>query len=140
MICFLPKYCNSNPHHTEKLPIWHDENDNDTRPIDTPVTVLGCLDSAEKTLPPSMRSRDSSHGFDPEKALPQVESDRSLKPASNPPKISIMDLIPLLRFCRWLGRKIFKLPHSSKPKKWGKPHIDYVESNIPLEIILVLSK
>ena len=84
-----------------------------------------------------MRARNK--GFDPEKALPQVETEHHLKPARNPPKTSLLDLLPLLRFPVWLFHKVFRRSRSSKQKKKGD-YVDFVESNIPLEIILVLSK
>jgi len=141
LISFLPKYANGNPHETEKLPIWHDDDDDNSnnRTVGTPATELGrdnTPDSREK-IPPSVRSR-GNNVFDPEQALPQVESERNLKPARNPPTISILDLIPLLRFLRWLGHKIFRLGPTSRHKK-KRPYATYVESNVPLEIILVLS-
>lgn len=143
LISFLPKYANDDPHHTEKLPIWVEDDDEDYnhRTINTPATELGRNstpgDSRENTLT-SMRHHHHKNGFDPEKALPQVESERCLKPARNPPKTSILDLIPLLRFIRWCGHKAFGLGHTSRHKK-RKPYLEYVESNVPLEIILVLS-
>jgi putative membrane protein len=135
LISFLPKYANGNPNHSETLPIWHDEDD-DGRTIDTPATELGRgqTPSSQDNMMGSMRARQN--GFDPEKVLPQVESERYLKPARNPPTTSIFDLIPLLRFFKWLGRKVFHRPSISKRKKRAT---DYVESHIPLEIILVLS-
>ena len=68
-----------------------------------------------------------------------VESERVLKPARNPPATSILDLIPLLRFFRRVGHELFKLGHHGSQDK-RKRSTDYVESNVPLEIILVLSK
>ena len=73
-------------------------------------------------------------------ALPQVEAERPLKPARNPPSSSIVNLIPLLRFFKYVIHKLFRTGHSSKYKKKHRPYIEYVESNIPLEVILVLSK
>ena len=73
-------------------------------------------------------------------ALPQVESERPLRPARNPPTSSIMDLIPLLRFFKYVFHKLFRTGHHGKYKKKKRPYIEYVESNVPLEIILVLSK
>lgn len=144
MICFLPKYANGDPHYTEKLPIWHDADDEeyDGRNINTPATELGRGNTPdtvarEKTLSSSIRSRNN--GFDPEKALPQVESERCLKPARDPPTTSMLDLIPILRFFRWVGHELFKLGHHPPPRRRKRLN-EYVESNVPLEIILVLSK
>jgi len=144
LISFLPKYANGNPHDAEKLPIWHDDDDEDydSRPVGTPPTELGrdntdnTADSREKNFP-SIRSR-TNNGYDPEQALPQVECERNLKPARNPPPTSFLDLIPLLRFFRWLFHKTFRLHHHTH-KHGRKAYSTYVESNVPLEIILVLS-
>ena len=73
-------------------------------------------------------------------ALPQVESERPLKPARNPPASSFFDTIPLLQFFKYVTHKAFRTGHSGKYKKKKRPYIEYVESNVPLEIILVLSK
>ena len=80
------------------------------------------------------------NNFDPEMALPQVESERPLKPARNPPSVSLVDSIPFLRFFKYVIHKLFRTGHSSEYKKKNQPYIEYVESNIPLEILLVLSK
>ena len=80
------------------------------------------------------------NSFDPEMALPQVEAERPLKPARNPPVFSFMEIIPLLRFFKYVFHKLFRTGHSSKYKKKKRPYIEYADSNIPLEIILVLSK
>ena len=73
-------------------------------------------------------------------ALPQVEAERRLKPARNPPTTSLLDLIPFLRIFKYVVHKLFRTGHSSKYKPKKQPYIEYVESNIPMEIILVLSK
>ena len=145
MISFLPKYANGKPNDAEKLPIWQ-EDDDDAGTVSTPPTELergNTPDSRVKTRNSDEKKatspRPRNNGFDPEKALPQVESERYLKPARNPPTSSILDLIPLLRIVRWIGRKIFRRGHALKHRK-KKSDIGYVESNVPLEIILVLSK
>jgi ion channel-forming bestrophin family protein len=136
LIHFLPQYVNGKANDIEKLPLWCDDEDYDGQPVDTPATELGrdqTPDSSQTFAP----ARDS--GYDPENALPQVEAQRPLKPARNPPSTSILDLIPLLRFFLWAGHKLFRTGHSSKHKQ-KDAYVEYVESNIPLEIILILSK
>jgi len=138
LIHFLPRFANGHPIESDKLPLWHDDDDDDGQPVNTPATNLGrdqTPDSTEKFSP--MKSRNNS--YDPEMALPQVECERLLKPARNPPISSILDLIPFLRFCKYVAHKLFRTGQSSKYKKKSRPYIEYVESNIPLEIILVLS-
>ena len=142
LIHFLPKYANGDPNESDKLPLWHDDEDYNGQSVNTPATELGRLgreespDSNEKFSPRQARN----NSFDPEMALPQVETERPLKPSRNPPETSLMDLIPLLRFFNYVIHKLFRTGHSSKYKKKIRPYIEYVESNIPLEIIFVLSK
>jgi len=80
--------------------------------------------------------------FEPEKVLPNVRSDRPLQPARIPPKASIYDYIPLLRFFRWIFRIILRraAPPDEDAARKKKKNRDTVESNVPLEIILVLSR
>jgi len=134
LISFLPRYANGGEQgpEAEKLPLWQDVDEHQYRKPDEPATELG----RERS---STSDRTDSNVFDPEKALPQVASERPLRPARNPPEASLLDYIPLLRFFRWIGRKI---THSARPKRVGKKRAynEYVESHIPLEIVLVLSK
>jgi hypothetical protein len=80
--------------------------------------------------------------FDPEKVLPEVQTDRPLHPARMPPQSSIYDYIPLLRFFRWSFRIIMKRasPPGEELSRRKKKHSQVAESNVPLEIILVLSR
>ncbi|KAJ3495512.1 hypothetical protein NLJ89_g10614 [Agrocybe chaxingu] len=73
--------------------------------------------------------------------LPRVASDRPLKPARNPPSTSIYDYIPLLRLFKWIARKVSRRARTrqSGQRYRRKRNQDLVESQIPLEIILVLS-
>ncbi|KAF8962275.1 Bestrophin, RFP-TM, chloride channel-domain-containing protein [Flammula alnicola] len=130
LISFLPRYANgSQGSEAELLPLWHDEEEAHRR-SDQPVTELG------------RGGRDSEStnrgDFDPEKALPNVLSERPLKPARNPPHTTVFDYIPLLRLFKWTVRVITR---SARPKGRGKKRRfnEYVESQIPLEIILILS-
>lgn len=141
MVHCLPRFANGIPNESEKLPLWREDEDSDDLPVDAPATELGrdqTPDSQEKYTPKKARSTTSS--YDPEMALPQVDAERPLKPARNPPASTILDAIPLLRFFKYVGHKLFRTGHSGKYKKKKRPYIEYVESNIPLEIILVLSK
>lgn len=135
LISFLPKYANGKDGvESEKLPLWHEDETDQHRHVDEPVTELGADFSSRDS------SRRGSNGLsDPEKAFPQVTSDRPLKPARNPPETSIFDYIPLLRFFKWIVRVVTR---SARPKGKGKKrrNNEYVESHIPLEIILMLSK
>jgi ion channel-forming bestrophin family protein len=138
LIHFLPQYVNGKPNEIEKLPLWCDDEDYDGQSVNTPATELGrdqTPDSSEKFT--AMQARND--GYDPENALPQVQAERPLKPARNPPSTSILDLIPLLRIFPWIGHKLFRKGHAAKHNK-KDAYVEYVESNIPLEIILILSK
>jgi putative membrane protein len=133
----LPRFANGNPNESERLPLWHEEDDYDDQPVSAPATELGrnqSPDSREKYSP--KKPRDS---LDPEMALPQVDAERPLRPARNPPPTSMLDIFPFLRFFKYISHKIFRTGSAGKYKK-KRPFIEYVESNIPLEIILVLSK
>jgi len=79
--------------------------------------------------------------FDPEKVLPEVQSDRPLFPARMPPEPSVYDYIPLLRFFRWLFRTIMRRasPPGEQVSARKKKNRQVADSNVPLEIILVLS-
>jgi hypothetical protein len=106
-----------------------------------PTTELGRVASASSHHDGT--PQDGS-GSDPEKGLPQAGKELRLKPARNPPKSTIYDDIPLLRFFRWIARtvsrraRVRQLAEGRKPKR--KAYEDLVESYVPLEIILVLSK
>jgi len=135
LISFLPRYANGvQGSEVEKLPLWHDVDGQDYRKPDEPATELG----RERSGTSDGTTHRGSNVFDPEKALPHVASERPLRPARNPPEASIYDYIPLLRFFSWIGRVVTR---SARPRRVGKKRAynDYVESHIPLEIILVLS-
>lgn len=89
--------------------------------------------------------------FNPEKVLPRVESEKQLKPARNPPETSIYDYFPLFRFFKWLVLLIFRRTASlarmaDEHQKMGrdalgrKRKMSKVESNVPMEICLYLSR
>ncbi|KAF8229734.1 UPF0187-domain-containing protein [Tricholoma matsutake] len=91
---------------------------------------------------PNNHSNPPAHKdvFEPEKVLPEVHSDRHLRPARMPPQSSIYDYIPLLRFFRWLFRVILRRAHPpSGASRRKKKNRQVADSNVPLEIILVLS-
>ena len=131
LISFLPRYANGEQGpEAEKLPLWQEVDEYQQRKPDEPATELGREQSGTS-------DRTTSNKFDPEKALLDVE--RPLKPARNPPEATLLDYIPLLRLFRWISHKI---TNTARPKRVGKKrgYDDYVESHIPLEIVLVLSK
>ncbi|KAG6877902.1 hypothetical protein C0992_009095 [Termitomyces sp. T32_za158] len=87
------------------------------------------------------QSRSRRNSFDPEKVLPEVDSHHPLKPPRNPPPTSLYDYIPLLRFFVWCGRVLRnkKLTEEEMEERLKRKKLDQVESNVPLEICLVLS-
>jgi putative membrane protein len=132
LLSFLPRYANGIPIEEDKLALWHDDKWQHHHHINTPVTELARESSSDLT-------RQGSDVVDAEKGLPRVASDRPLLPSRNPPKTSLLDYIPILRLFRWVARKI---TGAARPRGRGKNRAlfeYYVESNVPLEIILVLS-
>lgn len=90
------------------------------------------------------RSTKRKETFDPEKVLPQVLSERPLKPARNPPKTTLYDFLPFLRIFKpivnLVTRKNADLDDTARRSLLGhKKYIAHVESNVPLEITLFLS-
>jgi len=75
---------------------------------------------------------------DIEAALPVIDCDRPLKPARNPPVPTFLDYFPMFRLFAWIWHKLTCKPTERRRRKNRRYH-EYVESNVPLEIILVLS-
>ncbi|KAJ3572238.1 hypothetical protein NP233_g3219 [Leucocoprinus birnbaumii] len=157
LICFLPRYANSHLPH-EKLPLWHTHEGFEEPPApplhhrersETPAEIAGAEEKSDSKSTQSWpkRGRHSRRStFDPEAALPRVQSEQPLKPARNPPRTKISDFIPLFRFFQWIGRVLVcrsrtDVEQKAKRKRLRKRGhgIDLVESNVPFEIILVLS-
>jgi len=88
----------------------------------------------------TIRKRD----VDVEKADSKPPSEPILKPARMPPVPTISDYIPLVRFFRWIARTVSRRARAKQLASGNKPkrriYEDVVESYIPLEIILFLSK
>ncbi|KAF8189307.1 Bestrophin, RFP-TM, chloride channel-domain-containing protein [Pholiota molesta] len=134
LISFLPRYANGmTGTEAELLPLWHD-GDEPHRPTTQPATEMERESQSTRSVTVIRKEKD----FDPEKALPNVFSERPLKPARNPPTAGLLDYIPMLRFFTWIARVVTRQAH---PKRRGskRRHNEYVESQVPLEIILILS-
>lgn len=155
LVSFLPKYTH-NPTATEgeladQLPLWHTRDGSD-RLVNRPMTSQEC---AQPTGPsgtssssyPTVRDNKQRPQRPPLRPVtPDIEgtlptstiSDHPLKPARNPPPVTVYDYIPALGLIIWLIRKMLRLeiPNEKKKKKGRKKA---VESHIPLEISLVLS-
>ncbi|KAG5637003.1 hypothetical protein H0H81_006147 [Sphagnurus paluster] len=87
-------------------------------------------------------SNKARHNFDPEKLLPRVDpGNYTLKPARNPPKKTVYDYMPPLRVFRWIYMTMLRRSMSPEElEAWRKrKKLCRVESNVPVEICLVLS-
>ncbi|KAF8590756.1 UPF0187-domain-containing protein [Ramaria rubella] len=150
LVSFLPRHHihpTSEPTVHDILPIWseHEKLSQSPRGSPTPTPSL--------TLT-SKKHKYRNDSFDPEKALPRVNSDVPLRGARNPPKPTVYDYVPLLLIFKpifsgpkWVYRRLFKRreDYSLDPeaisgrsltgKKRPPPPID---SNVPLEITLFL--
>jgi ion channel-forming bestrophin family protein len=167
LICVLPRYATHPPEiptDADMLPLWRAEVDEealqqasgsgDTTFVhkSRAATLVPEALEAEKAdsnwlnslkFAPSPRRKRT---FDPEKALPVVNTDRPLKPARNPPVASFFDYFPFLRIFKFfwnLLRKLFRREPRVEANtgrsllgRKRKPQI--VESNVPLEITLFL--
>lgn len=139
LICFLPRYANAEPHHDERLPLWHEETAAEHAREDADRANQHEREVAgEKTGSRASSRKPRKDNFDPEAALPSVASDIPLKPARNPPETTILDYIPLLRLFRWMIRAMLKKAQPGEQRR-RKKHATIVESNVPLEITLFLS-
>ncbi|KAJ8519419.1 hypothetical protein ONZ45_g3612 [Pleurotus djamor] len=133
------------PQKTASLPEPTHENDL-SKDADSKSTA-----SWYNTLPGRKSPSKRKDTFDPEKALPLVDSEEPLKPARNPPNTTLYDYIPLFRFFKWLVLIIFRRTASlarmaqERNKKGArdafgrKRKVPEIESNVPLEICLYLS-
>ena len=168
LISFLPRYANGVPgtiatpdNDNDILPLWQiGEADGfqklrESQPpqmIGEPSRKMTDATITEKVAgqsDKSLRSTPSHNGsvfakadpYDPEAVLPVVESEYVLKPARNPPHVSLYDFFPFLRLFRWLWRHLTGKPrHDNVRSRKRKAFAEIAESQIPLEILLVLSK
>ncbi|KAF8988726.1 UPF0187-domain-containing protein [Hymenopellis radicata] len=142
LICFLPRYAGDGASATEMLPLWQGSEDGEH-----PMEHGHSLESAS-TLPsqPPRLSPPRLPGstFDPEKALPMVQTHRPLKPARNPPPASIFDYLPFLLIFKWMWKKLTHAKNSvlegERRDALGrkiKPQLG--DSNVPMEITIFLS-
>jgi putative membrane protein len=108
-------------------------------PQDDTSSQASWFRSLRKFSTPSRPSPRNS--FDVEKRLHCFFCNPLLQDAKIIPKPSICDYIPLLRVFRWLFRIISKHenPHGDDAAWRKMKKLDIVESNVPLEILLVLS-
>ncbi|KAK0228314.1 Bestrophin, RFP-TM, chloride channel-domain-containing protein [Armillaria fumosa] len=162
LICFLPRFASNTATGTsEMLPLWQASEDGE-HPYDhnvhSTIPELSDDDTPESKDRPSLSPAPSSSwlqsigkrstksktkAFDPEKALASVHSHRPLKPARNPPKVTLYDYIPILLFFKWIGkifsRRIDSVRGATRNALGRKIKPQLQESNVPLEITIYLS-
>jgi hypothetical protein len=137
LISFLPRYANDGGPNDQKLPLWDDDFHASNRAIDMPTTELGRVREDSED---SMRRRDVEKVAE----VATTPAEPRLKPARLPPVQTVYDYVPLFRLFRWIARTISRrarakqLAAGIKPKR--RIYEDVVESYIPLEILLFLSK
>ncbi|KAF7979276.1 hypothetical protein HWV62_42968 [Athelia sp. TMB] len=151
LICFLPRYATlppTPPRPEDVLPLWTASalDDPAYAPASTKVANMSStsLDDGEKTrdgtpAPASVLNSRHHKKFEPHSVLPVFASDQPLRAARSPPSQGIWDYIGFLRpirpLLRWIrGRHSTDLTFGGKVKKQQA-----VESNIPLEITLMLN-
>jgi predicted membrane chloride channel (bestrophin family) len=147
LICWLPRFSCQLPELRTKadvLPLWSEIADDASVMEKGPSPRPGASTASLPVLhTDGNRSQASSFSrkkkiFDPEAALPDVMSDRPLKPSRNPPPTTLWDYSGFLRFLRPIfrvirGRHTHDLTAGGRIKKTMG-----VESNVPLEISLFL--
>lgn len=87
--------------------------------------------------------RQPRNVYDQEKALPGITSHSPLlKPAQNPPKSSLYDYVPLFKFFKWVTRCALRKakPPGDEEVAIKKKKLSPIESNVPLQICLILSR
>ncbi|KAF8801148.1 UPF0187-domain-containing protein [Phlegmacium glaucopus] len=154
LVSFLPRYATTTGTEgadADRLPLWHVRNESN-HPVDRTPTSQ----ESSSTRPIGHVSRGTSYSTildnkqqaqvppfpsvtpDLEASLPlPTISDHPLKPARNPPPVTVYDYIPAFSLIRWLIRHML---HRANPDgKKRKKRQGNVESHIPLEISLVLS-
>ncbi|KAF7350361.1 hypothetical protein MVEN_01340800 [Mycena venus] len=162
LICLLPRYANAVGPKTDAdmLPLWAASEDdqhplhtakppppsrsNTSDPLRTAVpSVIDDDHKSEKSWFRSMTGRrqpSRANSMDPEKALATIQSHRPLKPAQNPPPVTIYDYFPFLRifsiFTKCCRRERKNVRRDALGRKI-KP--SFTESNVPLEITIYLN-
>lgn len=161
LICLLPRYANAVGPKTDAdmLPLWAASEDaehplSDARPpppsrsatSDPRTAVPSVIDDDHKSEQSWFRSitgRRPTRGnsVDPEKALADIQSHRPLKPARNPPPLSILDYFPFLRIFSFLTKCCRRKSKDRAPRDalGRKIKPSFTESNVPLEITIYLN-
>ena len=148
LISFLPRHAvhaSSEPTAHDVLPMWtfHEKLSRSAR-----ASPSGR--SPASTLTSNKRQKRCNDTFDPEKALPRVNSEVPLRGARNPPRPTVFDYFPPLVFIRpiisgpiWLYRRMFNKrelftlePEDMDGNQIETPSI--VDPNVPLEITMFL--
>ena len=161
LINFLPRYC-SPPSLAQTAPPVTDDASSSGEKAAGGEKVAGTLRQKtlsggddDGTLPlwysspgtklPPTRKQKKQREFDPESALPYVESGINLRPARNPPKDDFFYFFPIFLPLRWLAkalsrriRNAIKESGDERTLSGKRKRPSQVESNVPMEIWYVL--
>lgn len=99
LVSFLPRYAGGPPEVTESSSMEKHGHDHSQLPL-----WYHASDGQNKS--PTIKKLNRTKTFDPEKALPIIDSDHPLLPARNPPKTSVWDFLPFLVPFRWLAKRV----------------------------------
>ena len=156
LVAFLPRYAyaSDGTDANDLLPLWQASHDKDVAPLKrvetrTPSRTTSLDDVDKRTWSMSYRPR-GYHEFDPEKVLPVVYTDHSLRPSRLPPKTGFFDYFPILRPIKRIPKMLKpkqvevhedeKLIEASEGRRYiGRKKVELVDSNVPLQIILYIS-
>ncbi|KAF8908575.1 Bestrophin, RFP-TM, chloride channel-domain-containing protein [Gymnopilus junonius] len=114
LVSFLPRYANAlagaSPDEDERLPLFEPPGGHkaphETHVIIPEVEPKGYdkdkpVNSSGSDTPASHASLRRQESFNPEALLPQIESDYPLRPARNPPAVTMYDYFPILKIFPW---------------------------------------
>ncbi|KAL1698491.1 Bestrophin, RFP-TM, chloride channel-domain-containing protein [Schizophyllum commune] len=144
LLCFLPRYASSSHTAADMTPLCRStvvgNSTDDGRSEKSWFKSLGSSSSAR----PLHRKRRSM--FDPEKALPDVQPHRPLRPARSPPNPSFYDYLPVFRLFRYCykilvgkRREVQQQPIGGRNIFGKKVNPEQIDSNVPFEVCLYLS-
>jgi ion channel-forming bestrophin family protein len=161
LISLLPRYANTVGPKTDAdmLPLWAASEDEEypLRSAQPPPPSRANSSDPDRTAVPSdvdddrksqkswLRSLSGRptpsrlNSMDPEKALATIQSHRPLKPAQNPPSVSILDYFPFLRIFSVFTRCCRRKPKVRRDALGRKIKPSFTESNVPLEITIYLN-
>ena len=138
LVGFLPRYAGSppavHPVHLEGSTVGTAAGKEEKPSQDDGVLPLWT--NPNTRIPPRSKPRKPGK-FNPEQALPQIESDIPLRPAPNPPKDTVWGCFPCLLPVRWVDRPItlpFRSGDNADSRTFSlqRQRPSHVDSNAPL--------